>query len=241
MKNYIFALLGIVVLGTGCGTTAKFVYPANPARLTRLSETPRYQKTVAVPPFEELRGDKNSSGTYWLYLIPVMPCGWCEYQRPDAARMFVSISEFEFNPHEDLAKAAATSLQKSGLFKDAFFTFGGEKGNADLLFTGQIQSTTYRGTIISYGLSVYGPLLWLMALPAGSSENELVLRFELKDAKTSEKLWEHAFSGKKAVVHGLYYSMGYDVRGYAELMEDAMNEAIVDLDKSLPSRLGAAK
>jgi hypothetical protein len=240
MKNYL-TILWVIIACTGCGTTAKFVYPADPAKLAHITDQPRYDKKIAVIPFEELRGDKNTSGTFFLYLIPLMPCGWVEYQRPDAARMFVSINEFQFDPHEDLAKAVVTSLQKSGLFKDAFFTFGGEKENADLLFAGQIQSTTYNGAIYSYGLSAYGPLLWFFGLPAGHSENELGLRFEVRDAKTKEKLWEHTYTGQKKVVQGLYYNMGYDVRGYAELMEEAMNEAIVDLDKSLQGRFEAKK
>lgn len=239
--TYPILLLGIAALCTGCGTTAKFVYPADPTKLAHLSEKPRYDKEVAVLPFEELRGDKNSSGTIWLYVIPLMPCGWCEYQRPDAARMFMSISEFDFNPHEDLAKAAVTSLQQSGLFKDAYFTYGGEKANADLLFTGQIQSTTYKGVIYSYCLSVEGPLLWLIGLPAGSSQDDLSLKFELKDAKTNEKLWEHTYSGEKKIIQGLYYRFGYDVMGYSELMENIMNDAVVDMDKSLQGRSETSK
>ncbi len=236
MNKYLsnlIVLLGLAIICTGCGTTAKFVYPADATKLARLSDKPRYDKTVAVLPFQELRGNKNSSSTIWLYVIPLMPCGWCTYERPDAARMFMSINEFEFNPHEDLAKAAVTSLQQSGLFKDVFFTYGGEKQNADLLFTGQIQSTTYKGFIYSYGLSVEGPLLWLIGLPAGSSQDNLNLKFELRDAKTNEKLWEHDYSGEKSIVQGLYYKFGHDVLGYSELMEDIMNQAVVDMDKSL--------
>lgn len=239
--SYLIVLLGLAVICTGCGTTAKFVYPADPAKLARVAEKPHFDKAVAVLPFEELRGNANTSGTYWLYLIPLMPCGWCDYQRPDAARMFNSVNEFDFNPHEDLAKAAATSLQQSGLFKDVFFTYGGEKQNADLLFTGQIESTTYKGFIYSYGLSVEGPLLWLIGLPAGSSEDNLALNFKLKDAKTDQVLWKHSYTGKKSVVQGLYYNWGHDVLGYSELMENIMNQAVVDLDKSLASRSKASK
>lgn len=231
------ALTGLVA---GCGTTAKFVYPANPANLARVSEKPRYAKVVAVLPFEELRGDKNSSGTFWVYAVPLAPFGWIDYDRPDAARMFNSVSEFQFNPSEDLAKAAVTSLQKSGLFNDAFFTFGGEKANADLLFTGHVQSTAYHGKIYSYCLSVFGPVLWFIGLPAGSSGNELALKFELQDSKTKNKLWEYTYAGNKIVVQGLYYRFGYDVRGYAELMEQAMNQAITNLDTSLQHTPGLA-
>jgi hypothetical protein len=90
-------------------------------------------------------------------------------------------------------------------------------------------------------LSVYGPALWLIGLPAGSSTDELTLKFQIKDAKTNEKVWEHTYTGQKRIVQGLYYSFGYDVRGYAELMEDAMNKAVVDIDKSLQARSGSAK
>jgi hypothetical protein len=229
-------LLAIAIACSGCGTTAKFVYPTDPNKLAHLYEKPHYDKEVAVLPFEELRGSKNSSGTYWLYAIPLMPCGWCEYQRPDAARMFLSVGQFQFDPHEDLAKAAVTSLQQSGLFKDVYFTYGGEKANTDLLFTGEIRSTTYKGAIYSYCLSVYGPLLWLIGLPAGSSTDDLELKFALTDARTNEKLWEHTYSREKTVIQGLYYHFGYDVMGYSELMEDMMNEAVVDMDNSLQSQ-----
>jgi hypothetical protein len=78
------------------------------------------------------------SGTLWLYLIPLMPFGWMECDRPEAARMFLTIVEFDFTPGEDLAKAAAYSLRRSNLFKDAFFTFGGGKDKADYILTGKI-------------------------------------------------------------------------------------------------------
>jgi hypothetical protein len=222
-------------------TTAKFVYPADPAKLARFTEKPRHEKEVADLPFQELRVSENSSGTLLLYMIPLMPYGWCEYERPDAAGMFNSINEFEFNPTEDLAKAAATSLRESGLFKDAYFTYGGEKANADLLFTGQIQSTTYRGVTYSYCLSVVGPLLWIFGLPARSSEDDLALKLELKDAKTNKRIWEHSYTGQKKIIQGLYYRLGYDVVGYSELMQDFMNQAVSDLDKSLQERPNAGK
>ena len=239
MKRLLITLW-IAILCSGCGTTAKFVYPTNYRNLVVLAEKPRYEKVVAVTPFEEMRGDKNLSSTYWLYLVPLMPFGYGEYQRPEAARMFNTIAEFDFDVTEDLAKAAATSIRRSGLFKDCYFTFGGEKSNADLLLTGEVQSTTYNGTLYTYGLSVEGPLLWFLAFPLGSSENELTIRFEMRDAITKEKIWEYSFDKRKKILQGLYYNMGHDVKGYSELMENAMNEALVDLDKTLQTRFGTS-
>jgi hypothetical protein len=85
----------------------QFVYPAKDATIVRLAEAPRFVGRVAVPPFDDQRGNENSSGTMWLYAIPLMPYGYIEYDRPDAARMFCSVAQFEFTPTEDLAKAAA--------------------------------------------------------------------------------------------------------------------------------------
>ncbi len=232
MKKFILFII-ILMCFTGCGTTAKFVYPAKGQNLIKFPSGPAYNKKIAVTPFEELRGDKNQSGTYWLYLIPLMPFGWGEYERPDAARMFNTIREFDFDPSEDLAKAAAYSLRKSNLFEDAFFTFGGDKEKADFLFEGEILSTEYRGSIWSYGLSAYGPLLWFLGLPAGRSHNDLTLNLRLKDIETGKLIWEKRYNKTNIVTQGLYYSFGHDVRYYTYLMQEVMNDSIEDMNRQL--------
>ena len=232
VKEAISISLCIVAIGlTGCGTTAKFVYPADGRDLIEFSNGPAYDRKVAVTPFEEMRGDTNQSGTYFLYLIPLMPFGYAEYERPDAARMFNTIAEFDFDASEDLAKAAAYSLRKSGLFRDAFFTFGGDKDQAQLLFEGEILSTTYKGTLWTYGLSGYGPLLWCFGLPAGTSANDLILALKVTDLATQKVLWDKKYDLDRKIVQGLYYKFGHDVRGYPYLMQDIMNDAIEDMNR----------
>jgi hypothetical protein len=241
MKKIMFSgLIGIVLFTiVGCGTTAKFVYPADGRTLTQIAGGPARLKKVAVTPFEDMRGDNNQSGTYFLYLIPLMPFGWGEYERPDAARMFNTIGEFDFDASEDLAKAAAFSLRKSGLFQDAFFTFGGDKAEADYLFKGEMISTTYKGTLWTYGLSAYGPLLWFFGLPAGTSYNEIILSLSLIDLSTGLPVWENKYNVNDKIVQGLYYKMGHDVKGYSQLMQNIMNDAIGDMNRKL-QRMPAA-
>jgi hypothetical protein len=224
-----FVLSAIFI--NGCGTTAKFVYPADGRNLIQLGEKPAYEKKVVVTPFEDLRGDNNQSSTYFLYLIPLMPFGYGEYERPDAARMFNTIVEFEFNASEDLAKAAAYSMRKSGLFKDAFFTFGGDKDKAQLLLEGKMFSTTYKGTMWTYGLSAYGPLLWIFGLPAGTSSNTLTLGLKVTDLSTGNMLWEKRYDVEHKIVQGLYYKFGHDVKGYPYLMQGIMNNAIEEMNR----------
>jgi len=222
-----------ILLVTGCGTTAKFIYPSSQRNLIQISEKPMYDVEVAVLPFEDNREDRNNSGGYWLYLIPLMPFGHAQYDRPDGARMFNTISEFNFNVQEDLAKAAATSLRRSGLFKDVYFTYGGDKKDADFVLTGSIESTRYEGKLYSYGLSVYGPALWFLGIPAGSSYNELALKLELRKNDSNKTIWDYSFIKDERIIQGLYYRYGHDCKAYVTLMEEGMNEVVQSLNKKL--------
>ena len=233
MKKYCFLLLVASMFLSGCGTTGKFVYPANYQKLVRLYEQPKYNLTVAVLPFEDMRGDVNSMGGFYLYLIPLVPYGSMKYERPDAANFFNTITKFEFNVTEDLSKAVVVSLQRSGLFKDVFFTFGGEKANADLIIKGKILSTDWVGKIYSYGLSIIGPDLWFLGLPCGSSNDVLKLELSLNKPDTENVIWNYSFNKSRRIVQGLYYDYGHDAKAYTDLMEEGMNEAIKSLDEKL--------
>ena len=236
MKTKLITILLALSLLSGCGTTAKFIYPAKGRNLIRFSDGPAYQKKVAVVPFEDMRGDKNQCGTMFLYIIPLMPFGYVEYERPDGARTFISIYEFDFDMSEDLAKAAAYSLRKSNLFVDAFFTFGGDKENAQLLLEGEVFSTVYNGKTFSYGLSVFAPYLWLIGLPAGSSRNDIVLNLKLTDLTTEKRIWEKNYNLTHKIVLGLYYHYGHDVKGYTYMMQEIMNDAIEDMNREFQKK-----
>lgn len=228
-------LCSVSLIIAGCGTTAKFVYPSHPQALISVAATPRYDRSVAVLPFEEARPDKNSIGGMFTYLIPLMPFGAWSYERPDAARMFLSVMDFAFDVPEDLAKAAVTSLQKSNLFKRVYFSYGGDLEKADYVVSGTVHSTRYDGRVFSYGLSVYGPGLSFIGLPMGSSRNTLSLALQMRQPNAVSSLWQYAFTKERTVIQGIWYRMGHDVKGYTDLMEEGMNEAIRDLDQKLPA------
>lgn len=220
---------------SGCGATAKFVYPDDMRNLTRLQESPVHNKIVAVLPFDDSRASSNDLGSLFMYMVPLWPYGVCYYNRPDAALYFMSINKFDFNPSEDLAKAAAMSLRRSNLFKDAFFTFGGEKNQADYFLSGNIISTEYKGRIFSYGLSIFGPILWTLGAPAGTSANKLTFNLILRD-KQNTIIWEYTTDKSQYLIQWLYYGMGYDVQMYPKLMEQSMNEAILDMANKLRAK-----
>ncbi|MCK4400826.1 hypothetical protein KAW08_00810 [bacterium] len=236
MKTKLITILLALSLLSGCGTTAKFIYPAKERNLIRFSDGPAYQKKVAVVPFEDMRGDENLMGTYFLHLIPLMPFGYGKCERPDAVTIFTTITKFDFDMSEDLAKAAAYSLRKSGLFSDVFFTFGGDKENAQLLLEGKVFSTTYYGKIYSYGLSFFYPCLTLVGLPVGSSRNDIVLNLKLTDLISEERVWEKNYNLTYKIIQGLYYHYGHDVKGYTHMMQEIMNDAIEDINRKFQKR-----
>ena len=212
----------------GCGTTGKFVYPAKMETMVQVNHSPVFDKKVAVVPFDDYRDATNTFAPIFLVYIPLVPFGWVEYNRPEAARDFMTVHQFDFTPSEDLPKAAALSLRRSRLFADAFFTFGGEKDRADFVLYGAVKSTKYLGHQLSYGLSILGSSLWLLGLPAANSRNELGIELTLKHQE--KVVWERTFSKSDKIWHGWLYHWGYDVQAYSELMQSIMNEAIADME-----------
>jgi hypothetical protein len=226
------AWLVLLVALAGCNTQAKWTYPLDPSVLYRTT-APRSDLTVAVLPFKEARPVTNRSATFLLYLIPLVPYGWVNYERPEAARMFNTIREYQMQLDEDLAKAATRSFEDSRLFRRVYFTFGGETREADLVLRGTALHTTYNGKIISYGLSAFGPFLWFFGLPAGTSTNLLDVTLSLTD-RDDRELWSYSFSQDDTITQGLYYNWGNDTLQFASLFQTAMNGALQNLAAEIP-------
>ena len=233
MKKYVvlFTMFALVGLLAGCGSTAKFVYPAQMSSLVQISSSPVSDMTLAILPFDDYRSDDNSC-LFPLYLIPLMPFGWGTYDRPDAANMFLSIMAYDVTPSEDLAKAAAVSFRHSNLFKDAFFSFGGDKDNTDFILRGRIKTMKYHGKMFTYCLSVYGPLLWLFGAPAGISENHLALEFTLTN-KAGKVVWDWTIDKEESMLQWIYARMGYDCKLFTSMYQDGMNEAVNSLARKM--------
>ncbi|MGN0860823.1 MAG: hypothetical protein ACI4P3_02880, partial [Candidatus Spyradosoma sp.] len=187
---------------------------------------------VAVVPFDDFRDERNSNKAM-MYLIPLWPFGYIDYERVDAAAGYLTLGQYICTPSEDLPKATATSLRRSGLFSDAFFTMGGEKDRADLILTGEIFSMKYSGTMYSYGLSIFGPYLWVFGAPAGKSHNMIDFSLHLKN-HSGEEVWSwNSYKRKHSITQGLYYNLGKDCIGFSRLYQEAMNAALRDLEKTI--------
>ena len=233
MKKQLIILSAIMVfVVAGCTGTGRFVYPEDMRELSRAAEgKPVYARKVAVVPFNDCRPNCGLGVTILLGIVPVVPYGFREYDRPEANGSFTSLGSCAFSPGEELAKAAAVSLKHANLFQDAYFTYGGEADRADYVLEGEVRSTYYKGRTFTYGFSIYSPVLWVVGAPLGTSLNRLSLQLRLKD-RAGRVVWAYAFDRDDYLVQWLYYRNGQDVSLYARLMQQAMNSAVNSLAAS---------
>lgn len=226
-RSSVFLLLGPILLLGGCGANAKWTYPSGIYESSRSSRPG--PAIVAVEPFEDVR-DPDNSNLLMIALIPIVPVGISTYERVEAARQFVTLAEYTATPSEDLSKAVAAELLRENLVQRAFFTYGG--GDADVathVLRGRIHVFRYEGSMITYGLSVFGAYLWILGLPVGSSANELDIELELVDKATNTPVWRHRIRERDSVVQGLYYNTGRDCDAFAALFERGLREALVGM------------
>jgi len=166
-----------------------------------------------------------------MYMIPLLPYGWQDMDAPEGATMHVTSGLWLWRPNEDLAKAAAEELQASHIFKEVFFTNRASDG--DLVLSGTIKSTNYSGKLFSYGLSVYGPLLWFVGFPASYAKNAIEVSFTLKDRQSQRLIWQNSYSEEDSKTSWLYY-LRSDFN-YSDLYKKIMLQAMKDLRASLAS------
>lgn len=215
-------------MAAGCAAQKAWIY-APKARA--VSPSPVLDKSVAVPPFADARPNVNRD-FFLLYLIPLMPFGWQNFDAPEASTMHFASGLWIFKPSEDLAKAMAAELTSSRMFREAFFTY--RAGEGDLVLEGKINSTKYKSYVITYGLSVDGPLLWLVGAPAGHISNVLDLEFVLRDNKTGDVLWKQSYMEAMGGLRWIYYlhaDFNYDT-----LFADIAKKALADMETFLRRR-----
>jgi hypothetical protein len=187
---------------------------------------------VAVLPFEDLRGTDNSSSTF-IYLIPGVPIGPMSYDQLESGSAYLTHASYQIRPSEDLAKAVVGELKKANLFKEVFYTEREREPDIDYILRGRVVDMRYSGGIISYGLSVYGPNLWLIGLPAGYTTNYLEVSLELQTVDGRIVWRSDPFKEEWKKTMGLYYNWGDEFDGYPLMMEKATQQWVSGLQSAL--------
>jgi hypothetical protein len=187
-------------------------------------------KSVAVTPLADSREHINQNRLLLMF-IPLMPYGWMDFNTPEGEQSHINSGIWLFTPAEDVAKAIAEEINNAGIFKEAFFTDKASEGELNL--KGNLKSTYYYGKLFSYGLSIFGPDLWFIALPAGTCENMLEISLELVESSTGNILWSGQY---KKDYREVFWT--YDVSAdfyYDRLLKEIMQEVIPSLQKNFSS------
>ncbi|MBA3037711.1 MAG: hypothetical protein FP814_14615 [Desulfobacterium sp.] len=227
MKKYAVLLFVALLFASGCATQKSWVY--SPNSYSDISTT--ITKSVVVLPFQDTRPNTNSNYVA-LYMIPVMPFGWQTLNVPEGQAMHIYSGMWvNYKPTEDYPKALAEELNGSKLFEEAYFDF--KKGNSDLAVKGKILTTKYSGTIISYGLSVYGPMLWFVGFPSGTVSNELSIELSLVDSQSDKVILSNNYTAPEYSRVGWLYVMPNDFN-YPAMLKDIYKNFIEDVRTRIP-------
>jgi len=89
--------------------------------------------------------------------------------------------------------------------------------------------------MFSYGLSIYGPLLWFFFFPADYVSNDLSLQLQLVDLKTQDVLWEQSYKKEDSRI-SIIYALQPDFM-YDKFLKDIMKEAIPSIKSKLSNYL----
>ena len=226
-KSRILILITISLSLIGCASQKAWKYGPEPFIS---GVPPQVNKTVVVTPFNDQRINENSNMVA-MYLIPLMPFGWQDLNTPEGVQAHVSSGLWIWRPNEDIAKASYEELNSSNLFKEVFYSTRASEG--DLVLQGTIKSTKYDGKLFTYGLSVYGPVLWFIGLPAANVSNELVVSFKLEDRKNNKVLWEKEY--RDEVSHtSVIYSLSSDFE-YPDMLKKILLNVVKDVKSDLPN------
>jgi hypothetical protein len=185
-----------------------------------------------VLPFADKRSNDNTNATL-IYMIPLVPYGYADFSIPESITMHANSGLWiNFNPKEDFAKAAAEELNSTKILKEAFFSTSSK--DSDYYISGEILSTDYHSKLFSYGLSVYGPILWLIGLPASYVANDLEVKLSLIDTKSKKVIFSKSYKADHYSKVGWIYFLPNDFK-YSEMLAALYKQFLTDLlsDKSI--------
>lgn len=216
----------------GCRYEA-FKYDESVTKGIVKKRTPATQETLYVDVFKDHRRGVNRNHAL-IALIPFVPVAGADTPFPDEGYYKTDV------PY-DLTDATVFSFKNSRAFpntvrKDIPLS------KAGYTLSGDIYDFGSKHYFISYGLSLYASLAWIIALPDGTSTNRIDVELTLRDNTTGVKIWSERLREKSTFVRGLYYNFKMNSRFprlYAQIMDRAINHAssaVVQYERELHTR-----
>jgi len=186
---------------------------------------------VLVQPLLDLRGATNVSSMAWFY-VPLVPIGWSYFDRPEGTVPGEMTTNYQGDPCADLPRAIAIELQRQRLVARAEFAANFETGRGEThVLRGRLRSFFVGESRYSYGLSVYGQLLWGLGLPMGMSSNGICVELELVEVQSGKTVWHGDIFDSDYFVEGLYY--GPQWYRFAAMWERRLREKMGELARAL--------
>ena len=210
----------------GCAQTRTWSYTPEP----RSTASPTVNKTLVVLPFEDHRKNENDN-LIGLYMIPLMPYGWADFETPEGPQMHITSGLWQFRPSDDLSRAVAQEIENARVFRETFV--GNRPSDGDYVLMGEITRTGYHGKIFSYCLSVYGPLLWFLGLPAAHVSNRLELRLRIAKSPSDPPIWDYTIDAGDEGTSFLYVQKADFM--YDALLKKGMTDAVPMLRSAVGS------
>jgi hypothetical protein len=221
-------LLLLALLLSACSAPRAWVYAPEP----RQARDPIVKATLVVPPLLDRRTN-DSTDAWLLYLIPLMPFGFQDLSVPESVSMHISSGQWQFRPADDFARALAQEIDAARIFNEAFTDPQASRG--DFVLRGEIVEATSNAKLLSYCLSIYGPALWFIGLPATHTSNDLHIRLTLMRSGSSEIVWQHTIRGNDSQT-GWIYAIGTDFM-FDRILKREMPEALRSLENSVRNAL----
>lgn len=232
-KLLCWALALALSLAPGCSTNARFTYPLKPP-IKVASKTPIDAK-IAVLPAVDKRGSTNTTAPLFLAYIPLMPWGWIEHERPEAARQFLSIGEFQADLREDIPKAIAQHWGEAGIARVVSFDQGLLADYADYKLKTTLNKTTYYGRSISYCLSFFAGYIHIFGMPSGSFNVRTDIDLILED-KSGKEVWGGKIKDDHFMWASIYYNYGADMEGLALSLQKGLEALAPEVVEALAAR-----
>jgi len=230
MQNKTLLTLVALVLLSSCTNNKGWVYKTNNYDKNNdvAAKTSLKNKTIAVGSFADKRDSVNKDFIEF-YAIPLMPFGYQNLNSPETTIRHANSSLWiNFNPKDDFAKALVAELNESEIFKEALF-LESSTGH-DYKIKGELVSTYYNSKLFSYGLSIYGPVLWLVGLPATTVSNELEIKLSVINVKSGKNIFTKHYKADKYKKLGWVYSLPNDFN-YSEMLKMLYKDFMSDLQK----------
>ncbi len=224
LKNLTICLLLIVL--SSCSSSKGWVYRPNEYQQFSEPNSVIKNRNIAILAFSDKRSNKNSNALL-LYMLPLSPFGYQNLSSPETVPIHINSGLWvNFNPKEDFAKALAEELNSSGVFKEAFFS--NSTKDSEYYIAGELVSTDYKGKLLSYGLSIYGPFLWYIGFPATHISNDLEIKLSLIKTESKKVIFTKNYKADSYNKLGWIYDMPNDFK-YPEMLKSLYKEFVLDV------------